>query len=135
MIKREILGRGFEVLPDRPLPLVGPECEALVREQLARCSLSVHLVGQNYGIVPEGSSESIVALQNNLAIERTAAGEPGGLSRLVWLPSGLEPADERQRRFVARLATDASGQQGADLLEDHARGLQAGARQAARAAP
>ena len=35
-IRRELQGYDAVVLPDRPLPLVGPECEEMVREQLAR---------------------------------------------------------------------------------------------------
>ncbi|MCP4662600.1 MAG: hypothetical protein GY856_44965 [bacterium] len=110
-IKRELMGHGHTVLPDRPLPLVGPEMEALVREQLAGCRLSIHMVGKNYGIVPEGATLSVVALQNELAI---AAAE---LPRLVWMPPGLEAEDERQLNFIESLQTDARIQEGADLLE------------------
>ncbi len=113
-VKRELQEHGWTVLPDRPLPLYGPECEAFVREQLGRCSLSVHMVGQNYGVVPEGATESIVALQHELAIER---GSAGGFSRLIWIPPGLETRDERQQRFLQHLQTDSRLQNGADLLE------------------
>lgn len=113
-IKRDLQEHGWTVLPDRPLPLYGPECEALVREQLGRSSLSIHLVGQNFGVVPEGQTESVVVLQHELAIERGAA---GGFSRLVWIPPGLETRDERQQRFLQRLQTDSRLQHGADLLE------------------
>lgn len=113
-VKRELLGHGYAVLPDRPLPLLGPECEAFVREQLARCRLSIHMVGSNYGIVPELATRSLVELQNELAIERGAA---GGFSRLIWLPPGLEIQDERQQRFVERLQTDVRLEGGVDLLE------------------
>jgi hypothetical protein len=113
-VKRELLGHGYAVLPDRPLPLLGPECESLVREQLARCRMSIHMVGRNYGIVPEGVTRSVVELQNELAIERGAA---GGFSRLIWMPPGLELEDERQRRFVAHLQTDVRLEAGVDLLE------------------
>ena len=118
-VKREILGHGFQVLPDRPLPLVGPELEVLVREQLARCRLSVHLVGRSYGVVPDGATDSVVALQNELAVERgqaaLAAGDP--FTRLIWLPQGLELEDERQRKLVDRLRTDSRLQEAGDLLE------------------
>lgn len=113
-VKRELAGHGYEVLPDRPLPLVAPECEALVREQLGRSRMSVHLIGRNYGVVPEGARESIVALQSELAVERGAAGD---FSRLIWLPPGLTTDDDRQRRFVEALQTDPRLTGGADLLE------------------
>lgn len=113
-IRRELQGYDALVLPDRPLPLVGPECEEVVREQLARCTLSIHLIGRNYGIVPEGETRSTVVVQNDLAIERSGA---GGLARLIWLPEGLESEDERQIRFIDTLQTDARIQAGADVLQ------------------
>ena len=113
-IKRELTGHGYRVLPDRPLPLIAPESEALIREDLDRCRLSVHLVGHNYGIVPEGSTRSLVVLQNEYAIERGAAGD---FARLIWMPPDLETDDERQRRFLDSLLTDPRIQEGADILE------------------
>ncbi len=113
-IKRELAGHGYQVLPDRPLPLVAAESEALVREQLERCTLSVHLIGRNYGIVPEGATESQAVLQNEVAIERGMAGD---FVRLIWMPPGLETEDERQLRFIDSLQTDPRIQDGADILE------------------
>jgi hypothetical protein len=127
-LKREIQGQGFAVLPDRPLPLVGFELAEVVREQLGRCRLSIHLIGRGYGVVPDGATESVVALQNELAIERGSTDGPGGtggapatgragFSRLVWLPAGLETDDERQRKLIENLRTDARIQGSGDLLE------------------
>jgi hypothetical protein len=113
-VRREFQGYDAVVLPDRPLPLVGPECEEVVREQLARSSLSIHLIGRNYGLVPEGETRSTVVLQNDLAIERGAAGDFG---RLIWLPEDLESEDERQVRFIDSLQTDPRIQEGADILQ------------------
>jgi hypothetical protein len=118
-VKRELLEYGYAVLPDRPLPLFGPECEAMVSEQLARCRLSVHLIGERYGIVPEGSTTSVVAIQNELAVRRGGQASDG-FSRLIWLPPGLAGVsglDERQQRFIEHLQTDARLQKDADLLE------------------
>lgn len=113
-IRRELLGHGYTVLPDQPLPLVGPECAAFVREQLSHCRLSVHVVGENYGVVPEDSTDSIVVLQHELAIERAAAGD---FCRLVWMPPDLATGDERQQKFIARLENDSRLQAGADILK------------------
>lgn len=113
-VRRELQGYDASVLPDRSLPLVGPECEEMVREQLARCSFSIHLIGRNYGIVPEGETRSTVVVQNDLAIERSAGGD---FARLIWLPEDLESEDERQIRFIDTLQTDARIQAGADILQ------------------
>jgi hypothetical protein len=116
-IKRDLQDHGWTVLPDRPLPLVSPDCEAMVREQLSRCRLSVHLVGQRYGVVPEDSTASVVEIQNELAAERCDRGEGEAFTRLIWLAPGANASDERQKRFVEHLQTDARLQGSADLLE------------------
>ena len=114
VVRRELLGHGHVVLPDRPLPLVGRECEEAVREHLGRSELSIHLIGRNYGLIPEGARESIVVIQNELAIER---GQSKGFSRLVWLPPGLVSEEEKQLQFIDRLQTDVRIQAGADILQ------------------
>jgi hypothetical protein len=113
-IKRDLIRNGYEVLPDQPLPLLAQDVAAFVRSQLDRCTLSVHLIGKNYGIVPEGETRSMVVLQHEVAAERSAA---GGLSRLIWLPLGLEIEDERQRELIRYLHTAPSVHAAAELLE------------------
>ncbi|MFL6199346.1 MAG: hypothetical protein ACJ76J_09230 [Thermoanaerobaculia bacterium] len=113
-VKRDLIRNGYEVLPDQPLPLVTGDFAASVRAQLARCTLSIHLVGKNYGVVPEGETRSIIVLQHEIAAERSAA---DGLSRLIWLPPGLVVEDERQRELLGYLHTAPSVHAGAELLE------------------
>jgi hypothetical protein len=113
-IKRELVRNGYEILPDRALPLVGPELDAIVREQLARSKVSIHLVGLNYGIVPEGSRVSIVERQQALASEAARGTE---LSSIIWLRPGLEIEDERQRTFVNTLKNSSEVHATAELLE------------------
>ncbi len=112
-LRRELQQRGYLVLPDRELSLCEPEFSETVREHLSRASLSAHLVGSSYGIVPEGAELSVVQLQERLAAERGAAGQ--GFTRLIWVPPGLDPREERQRRFVGELHTQLGS--GAELLQ------------------
>jgi MinD-like ATPase involved in chromosome partitioning or flagellar assembly len=114
IVKRELQQQGYSVLPDRPLPRDLDGLRQAVSADMDRCRLSVHLVGERYGLVAEGANESIVEIQNELAAERTAR---GGFSRIVWMPRGVAPEDERQRRFVDMLRMSAGLQSGADLLE------------------
>lgn len=113
-VKRDLLGQQYRVLPIQPPPLHVDELVPALREWLDESQLSVHVIGKNYGIVPEGTDLSIVELQNDLAIERE---EKGDFSRLVWIPPGLEAEDERQKRFIETLRSDPRTQKGADLLE------------------
>ncbi len=113
-IRRDLQQHNYTVLPEHPLPTVGGEIETAVREDLARCSLSVHLVGKRYGLTPEGAVSSIVEIQNELAVERTAK---GGFARLLWIPPDLQVDDPRQRDVIARLRADPRAAQDSDLLE------------------
>jgi hypothetical protein len=113
-IKRDLVRNGYEVLPDRALPLVAPELDAIVREQLERSKVSIHLVGVNYGIVPDGSRVSIVERQQALASE---AARGTALSSIIWLRPGVEIEDERQRTFVHNLQTSSQVHETAELLE------------------
>jgi len=113
-VRRELLGQGYAVLPDEPLPLVEPDCSKAIREHLAKSKLSVHMVGENYGVVPEDTTESIVVLQHELAIERASTSD---FCRLIWMPPNLVIDDDRQKTFVGRLENDSRCQAGADLLK------------------
>jgi hypothetical protein len=114
-IKRELQERGNIVLPDRPLPLNGPEAQQAVRVYLESCKLSIHLIGANYGVIPEAIDRSLVCLQNELAGERSGNGH--SFSRLIWMPEGLQAKEERQQKFIEYLKYDQVAQRGADLLE------------------
>jgi serine/threonine protein kinase len=114
VLRRDLQRHGYQILPAQPLPLVESELREFVRAGLARARMSIHLVGQNYGIVPEGATDSMVALQNSLAMERAAH---GGFNRLVWIPEGLQTTDARQQEFITRLRNDPGTQEGSDLLE------------------
>jgi hypothetical protein len=113
-IKRDFLQRGYRVLPDRPLPHDAVGFEQMVREDLSRSTLSVHLVGSNYGFIPETSDRSVVCLQNELAAERS---HDPTFSRVIWMPPGLEATDPRQQQFIDYLHNDPEAQHGAELLQ------------------
>jgi len=112
LIKRELQLQGHAVLPDRELPLRGSALREAVREYLCRSSLSVHLLGGNYGIIPEEEDKSLVEIQSEVAAE---CGEE--LRRIVWMPAGLEPRDERQQRFVNYFRLGLNGHRGIEVLQ------------------
>jgi len=113
-IRRDLQQHGYTVLPARTLSPVGTEVEAEVREDLDRCSMSIHLIGNHYSLMPENATTSLVEIQNELAIER---GERGGFTRFVWIPPGIEVSDPRQQEVIERLRMDPRMGPGTDLLE------------------
>jgi hypothetical protein len=114
MIRRDLQQHGYTVLPAGGVPMVMSEIATSYGDDLARCQMSIHPIGKNYGFIPEGSTESLVEIQNELAIER---GKLGGFCRIVWIPPALQVEDERQKAFIERLRSDPRVQAGADLLE------------------
>ncbi|PYS22177.1 MAG: hypothetical protein DMF72_14525 [Acidobacteria bacterium] len=114
-IKRELLQRGFYVLPDRDLPIDSAvDFEAVVREEIKRCVLSVHLIGASYGSIPDGEEErSIVRWQSEIAAEQTQT-DPKFV-RLIWMPAGLEAKGARHAKLLEDLRTNLTT--GSELLE------------------
>jgi hypothetical protein len=94
-IKRELQQHGHAVLPDKELPLDAAALKQAIGEYLSRSDFSVHLIGERYGIVPEGEEKSVVHIQSELAAARG-----GDFLRLVWMPVGLSSQEERQQRFI-----------------------------------
>lgn len=113
-IRRDLQQHGYTVLPARGLPLVASEMKTSLEEDLAQCRMSIHPIGKIYGLVPEGSTVSLLEIQNELAIER---GRRGGFVRLLWIPAGLQVEDERQAKVIEQFRMDPRMQTGADLLE------------------
>jgi hypothetical protein len=113
-VRRGLQQQGYLVLPLQALPLSAAEAAEAIRTDLARCQLSVHMVGGHYGLVPEGSTSSLLEIQHELAVERAAA---GGFSHLVWIPRGVRIDDARQEAVVERLRMDDRVRHRADLLE------------------
>jgi hypothetical protein len=123
LLEGELKRLGYPVLPDRRLPADEAEYVAAVQSLLARCALSIHLVGERYGAVPDGPTDmSAGMLQNAAAVARCRS---SGLKRLIWLPLGTGSEDDRQRKFIEALHTEAQTQFGADLIEGDVEELRA----------
>ena len=112
LIKRELQMKGHVVLPDRELPLRGPALREAVREYVSRSALTIHLLGQSYGVIPEDEDKSVVEIQSEVAAET------GVESRhIVWMPAGIEPTDERQRQFVNHFQRGLNGSRNIEVLQ------------------
>lgn len=111
----ELQLHGYPVLPDKPLHTEEEQdFTAEASELLSKCNLSVHLVGNTYGSVPDGPShKSVIALENELAAEES---KRRGLRRLIWVPDGTKGKSQEQEQFIEALTTDHDAQFGADLI-------------------
>jgi len=114
-VRRELQQHGHIILPDKPLPFRAPDLQRTVCDYLERSCLSVHLIGEHFGMIPELETErSVVCLQQELAM---ALGNKAGFSRLIWLPPELAPKDPRQRKFVETLQNTFQSHNGSDLIQ------------------
>jgi TIR domain len=104
-IRRELLAKGYQVLPDRSLPLEVSQLTSLVSGQLEACLLSLHLIGSEYGMVPasdSGETRSVAWLQQELAAQRASNGTLK-FHCLLWAPPGTAVTDPNQKRYLDQL--------------------------------
>lgn len=122
-VKQELEARQLIVLPDKPLPATDAvEYTAAVEENLRRSFLSIHMLGRNYGLVPDGANgKSIVQIQNDLAAKRSAA--DNSFKRVIWIPKDLTNPETNQTEYLNRLLTDENAQVGAEIVERSFEGL------------
>ncbi|HEV7746982.1 MAG TPA: TIR domain-containing protein [Pyrinomonadaceae bacterium] len=125
LVRDELRQRGYGVLPEQKLPLEEvKQTEQSVRAALARCALSVHMVGTRYGSTPEDDARSAVRIQEQLAAEHGGANSE--FLRLLWMPPGLMTeampiSDERQTSFVTELQKRIAA--GTELLQTNVEDL------------
>lgn len=127
IIKRELLRHGYKVLPNHSLPKEAKSLDRMVREDLPKCRLAIHLVGEDYGYKPKGSELSVVDIQNRIASEHTYemveynknldSDKREPFSRLVWVSPDLKNVTERQKIFIEDLKSDAASLEEAEVLQ------------------
>jgi len=112
-LRRELQNSGCEIFPNKQLPFVETSLVENVTSFLDDTELAIHLIGENYGLIPEGTQKSIVEIQNELA---STFSLKNGLQRLIWMPEELQPKEERQKLFVNNIKEGGNGIQGADVI-------------------
>lgn len=112
-LKRELQGHGYQVLPDKQLPLIASPLQENIISNLKEVDLSIHLLGENYGVIPEGTQKSIVEIQNDVASSFSVT---NNIPRFIWIPENCEPSDDRQIGFINKLSSGYEGVAGADLV-------------------
>jgi hypothetical protein len=120
-VRDELTVRHYEVVPpeNERMPFVLTPYRAKIKKYLAQAQFSIHLIGNNYGMVPEfpeGEEEkekekSIVELQNQWAEERRGK---NNFESLIWIPEHVTGADEKQRTFLEYLSKNPNAQRHAE---------------------
>ena len=125
MLRRELTGRGYCVLPDENLSDLAHEIEKQMRKDLLRSALSIHLIGEDYGRIVPGVNTSLAALQHKFAhqhalrtIERKREDKRQfPFHQFVWLNPRIEHLEERQQLFIENLKSEAATIEEAEVME------------------
>lgn len=119
-VKRELIRHGHTVLPQKPFSSDIKELENEVRKCLEESDLSVHIIGEDYGETPDGSSKSIVEIQNELSTQYFAENkgtEFESLHRLIWMPIYVKPRTDQQKLYLDQLKDDIVSTSGAEIIQ------------------
>ena len=124
MLRRELIRRGYRVLPERVTPMQPDEITESVQRNLDMSILSIHLVGESYGTLLPGENVSLIDFQNKIAHEHTLSviarrkENPAlqSFRRLIWLKPGVIDASERQQIFIENLKSEAATIEEAEVM-------------------
>lgn len=120
ILKRELRRHGYDVHPQNPLPSNSQELKEVVENEIAQCKMSIHLIGNTYGEIPEGGERSVVDIQNKIAATRSilVRKDPSvDFTRFIWITPHLGNASDRQKNFVENLQRDLSATEGAEIMQ------------------
>lgn len=116
IIRRELQRHGFKVLPDHNLSTKLDDLTEEVNKNLANCVFGIHLLGNSYGDLLDGSDRSIVDLQNRLASQHM--GKNGSkMQRLIWINPDQTKSSDKQKVFLENLQRDVASLEGAEILQ------------------
>jgi serine/threonine protein kinase len=111
VLVRELTAKRCIVLPDLPLTGNLTAIEEKVKQHLATASICVHPVGAAYGLIPEGSLESIVAIQYRIASTTDCP-------QIIWIPRDRVIQDSRQEEWIKMITSDPEQSEGIEIIED-----------------
>ncbi|MCB9231048.1 MAG: TIR domain-containing protein [Bacteroidia bacterium] len=112
-IKRVLTDEGCEIMPAGSLPEIGSEIENDVSGYLEDCKLSIHMLGQYYGVVPIAANHSVIDIQNTVAAQKSIK---NGIQRMIWIPPELASPEEKQSEFLNRVQEDPNALAGAEVF-------------------
>lgn len=113
VLKRELLDNGHVILPKKPLTAQMPLVYAEAMQSINQATLSIHILGSDFGIVPEGSNRSMNEIQNDVADE--VMSKTGG-RRIIWIPENVIATDERQKILIEDIRSSMKGIGNAEVV-------------------
>ena len=120
-VKRELIGRGFSVIPKNTIFANSPIIEKVIEGELADADYAIHMIGGQYGESNLDLDKSLVQIQNDVAAQRKEVLEMSGaghsFERIIWMPTDIHIEDERQEVFVDDLKRNSEVIRDAEVLQ------------------
>lgn len=108
-IKRDLEQRGCRFLPLNIDPFQKPnlaeDYKQLVRTDIGKCGVAVHLISGKNNFYPAESPQSYLHLQTEVAAERDA---DQAFKRLIWFPRDIASDDPKHQKFIEDIRLSAS---------------------------
>lgn len=122
LVKKELQLHGYRIFPNKPLPGEYDKFVADVKNYLEESTLSVHIIGREYGETVKNSEFSKNELQNKIASEyyqenAKKAKKGKFFFRLIWIPPNIEIKDQKQFQFVEQLKRDIKMTEGTEIIQ------------------
>ena len=125
VLRRELIQRGYRILPEHNLPLSAAHIEQVTKEDLQQCVLSIHLIGEDYAKLVADTDYSISYLQDKIAHEyallvrnkRQKNPKELPFHRLIWVDPHVESLTENQQVFIENLRSEAATIEEAEVME------------------
>ena len=122
-LARNLKYSGFDVYPKESHYEKNGQLKAKIEEDLSKCSLSVHLMGEVFGEVVNPEGDSLVSLENEVSFRYSLENE--GLKRIVWVPRDLQVMETKQQTYLEYLRSHKERQNNSYYLETSFENLKA----------
>ena len=121
-VKRELLRNGYKVYPEINLPDNLEAARKVIKADLTKCCLSVHLVGSDFGHI-QGTDITLLELQNKLATEhfqelsKMDAPDSFNLGKVIWISPQMTYLTARQKVFIENMKRESDSLVNIEVLE------------------
>ena len=120
-LKRSLMLSGYKVLPVNSL-IKYDNYENEVKNNIEKCVLSIHMLGELYGETFPSSDYSFQELQNRYFQDVWQTQKDNNKSiplikRIIWLPPQLEPSEEKQIQYLKRINREINNSENTELIQ------------------
>ncbi|MGB0522041.1 MAG: DUF4062 domain-containing protein [Flammeovirgaceae bacterium] len=122
-LARNLKHRGFVIFPQTAYDVTDPDLKEKILKNLEQCSLSVHLMGEVFGEVINEEGDSLVSLENEIALRYSI--DHVTLKRIVRVPRELHVMETKQQTYLEYLRAHKELQSNSYYLETSLENLKA----------